>query len=170
MFEGKQRTVFFLQTLYFTAFIATVEKIITYALGEHDPGSAQDWRTSNDFCSPACRNWRVFLKGDKFGCREDMTDSRYLGMIAALCQLLLSLVHMVHWRRPCSVVTCASAKSVLRMGAAQSRVRAVYNGWQRRAPNFVRNNVRNNSIRPPCKLQNSGLKSNFFTFQMQAFI
>ena len=50
--EGKPRTVFFLQTLYFTAFIATVEKIITYALGEHDPGSAQDWRTSNDFCSP----------------------------------------------------------------------------------------------------------------------
>ena len=94
----------------------------------------------------------------------------YLGMIASLCQLLLSLVHMVHWRRPCSVVTCASAKSVLRMGAAQSRVRAGYNGWQRRAPNFVRNNVRNNSIRPPCKLQNSGLKSNFFTFQMQAFI
>ena len=56
--EGKPRTVFFLQTLYFTAFIATVEKIITYALGEHDPGSAQDWRTSNDFCSPAL-NQRV---------------------------------------------------------------------------------------------------------------
>ena len=49
--EGKPRTVFFLQTLYFTAFIATVEKIITYALGEHDPGSAQDWRRSNNFCS-----------------------------------------------------------------------------------------------------------------------
>ena len=30
-----------------------VEKIITYALGEHDPGSSQNWRTSNDFCSPA---------------------------------------------------------------------------------------------------------------------
>ena len=46
------RTVFFLQqTLYFTAFIATVEKIITYALGEHDPGAAQDWRTLNGFCS-----------------------------------------------------------------------------------------------------------------------
>ena len=45
--EGKPRTVFFLQTLYFTAFIATVEKIITYALGEHDPGSAQNWRTSS---------------------------------------------------------------------------------------------------------------------------
>ena len=50
--EVKPRTVFFLQALYFTAFIATVEKIITYALGEHDPGSAPDWRTSNDFCSP----------------------------------------------------------------------------------------------------------------------
>ena len=50
--EVKPRTVFFLQTLYFTAFIATVEKIITYALGEHDSGSAQVWRTSNDFCSP----------------------------------------------------------------------------------------------------------------------
>ena len=50
--EGKPRTVFFLQTLYFMAFIATVEKIITYTLGEHDPGSAQVWRTSNDFCSP----------------------------------------------------------------------------------------------------------------------
>ena len=52
--EVKPRTVFFLQTLYFTAFIAKVEKIITNALGEHDPGSAQDWRTSNDFCSPGC--------------------------------------------------------------------------------------------------------------------
>ena len=31
----------------FTAFIATVEKIITYALGEHDPGSAQDGRTTS---------------------------------------------------------------------------------------------------------------------------
>ena len=26
--------------------------IITYALGEHDPGSAQDWRTSNDELQP----------------------------------------------------------------------------------------------------------------------
>ena len=51
--EGKPRTVFFLQTLYFTAFIATVEKIILNALGEHDPGSAQVWRMSKDFCTPA---------------------------------------------------------------------------------------------------------------------
>ena len=36
------KTVFFLPDTRFTAFI-------TYALGEHDPGSAQDWRTSNDF-------------------------------------------------------------------------------------------------------------------------
>ena len=50
--EVKPRTVFFVHTLYFMAFIATVEKIITYALGEHDPGSAQVWRTPNDFCSP----------------------------------------------------------------------------------------------------------------------
>ena len=50
--EGKPWIVFFLQTLYFTAFIATVEKIITYALGELDPWSAQNWRTSNNFCSP----------------------------------------------------------------------------------------------------------------------
>ena len=59
--EGKPRTVFFLQTLYFTAFIATVEKIITYALGEHDPGLAQDWRTSNDFCSPGARTLLSFI-------------------------------------------------------------------------------------------------------------
>ena len=50
--EVKPRIVFFLQTFCFMAFIATVEKIITYALGEHDPGSAQDWRTPNYFCSP----------------------------------------------------------------------------------------------------------------------
>ena len=31
--EGKSRTVFFLQTLLFTAFVATAQKIITYALG-----------------------------------------------------------------------------------------------------------------------------------------
>ena len=30
--EGKSRTVFFLQTLLFTAFLATVQNIITYAL------------------------------------------------------------------------------------------------------------------------------------------
>ena len=35
--------------IYFTAFTGTVKKIIVYALGEHDPGSAQDWRTSSDF-------------------------------------------------------------------------------------------------------------------------
>ena len=34
------------QNTIFTAFIATVEKNITYALGEHDPGSAQNWRKS----------------------------------------------------------------------------------------------------------------------------
>ena len=38
------------QNTLFTAFIATVE-YITYALGEHDPGSAQDWRTSSDMRS-----------------------------------------------------------------------------------------------------------------------
>ena len=31
--------------------LLTVQKIITYALGEHDPGSAQNGRTSNDFCT-----------------------------------------------------------------------------------------------------------------------
>ena len=62
--EGKPWIVFFLQTLYFMAFIETVEKIITYALGEHDPGSAPVWRTSNDFCSPGLFIdwfWRVFF-------------------------------------------------------------------------------------------------------------
>ena len=29
-----------------------IEKIIKYALGEHDPESAQDWRTSSDLWSP----------------------------------------------------------------------------------------------------------------------
>ena len=34
------------------AFIVTVEKIIiTYVLGEHNPGSAQNLKTSNDFCT-----------------------------------------------------------------------------------------------------------------------
>ena len=50
--EGKPRTVFFPPDTLFTAFVATVQKIITYALGAHDPGSAQDGRTSNDFCTP----------------------------------------------------------------------------------------------------------------------
>ena len=39
----------------FPAFIGTVEQIMTHALGEHDPGSAQNLRTSNDFCSPGCQ-------------------------------------------------------------------------------------------------------------------
>ena len=33
---------------HLTAFITMVEKIITYGLGEHDPGSSQDWRMSSD--------------------------------------------------------------------------------------------------------------------------
>ena len=41
-----------LKILYFTAVIATLDKIITYALGEHDPGSAQDRKTSSDFWRP----------------------------------------------------------------------------------------------------------------------
>ena len=40
--------VMFPPNTLFTAFIATVEKIIKYALGEHNPGSGQNWRTSND--------------------------------------------------------------------------------------------------------------------------
>ena len=43
--EGKPRTVFFPPDTLFTAFVATVQKIITCALGEHDPGSAQYERT-----------------------------------------------------------------------------------------------------------------------------
>ena len=35
--------------LFFTANIATVEKMLTIALLEHDPGSAQDWRPSSDW-------------------------------------------------------------------------------------------------------------------------
>ena len=31
----------------FTAFVATVQKIITYALGAHDPGSAQDGKMTS---------------------------------------------------------------------------------------------------------------------------
>ena len=50
--EGNPRTVFYPPDTLFTAFVAPVKKIITYALGEHDPGSAQDGRMSNDFCTP----------------------------------------------------------------------------------------------------------------------
>ena len=46
------KNCFFLLTLFLMVFIVTVEEIIIYALGKHDPGSAQNWRTSNDFCSP----------------------------------------------------------------------------------------------------------------------
>ena len=37
------------QNILFYVIYPGVEKIITYALGEYDPGSAQDWRTSSDF-------------------------------------------------------------------------------------------------------------------------
>ena len=40
------------QKLYFTAFMATVEKIIAWGIWEHSPGSAQDWRTSSDMWRP----------------------------------------------------------------------------------------------------------------------
>ena len=40
-----------LKTLDLMAIMATVEKIITYALGEHNPGSAPDGRTSSEFWS-----------------------------------------------------------------------------------------------------------------------
>ena len=36
--EEKPRTVFFHSDTLFTAFVATVQKIITYTLGEHNPG------------------------------------------------------------------------------------------------------------------------------------
>ena len=41
-----------LKTLYLTAFMATVEKVLTYALGEHDPGSAKNGRTSSKCGAP----------------------------------------------------------------------------------------------------------------------
>ena len=42
-----------LKTLIFTAFVTAVEKIVTYALGDHDPGSgsAQAGRTSREMLS-----------------------------------------------------------------------------------------------------------------------
>ena len=46
--EGKPRTGFFSPDTLFTAFVATVQKIITYALGAHDPGSAQDGSRDHD--------------------------------------------------------------------------------------------------------------------------
>ena len=36
----------------FMVCVSTVENIITYVLGEHDPGSAQDLRTSSDLWRP----------------------------------------------------------------------------------------------------------------------
>ena len=45
--------------------ISIISNIITCTLGEHDPGSAPDWRAPNDFCSPGhqhqhlARSWRV---------------------------------------------------------------------------------------------------------------
>ena len=38
--------------ILFMAYVATVEKIITYGLGEHGPGSARDGRTSSEIWSP----------------------------------------------------------------------------------------------------------------------
>ena len=38
--------------LDFTAFMATVRKIITYAQGEHDSGTAQNGRSSGKMWSP----------------------------------------------------------------------------------------------------------------------
>ena len=42
--------------------MATVEKIIIYAFGEHDPGSVQDWRRSSEIWSPgpgSAQDWRT---------------------------------------------------------------------------------------------------------------
>ena len=43
------------QNTLFTTLIATVEKVIKYALGEHDRGSAQVERTSSEMWSPGRR-------------------------------------------------------------------------------------------------------------------
>ena len=40
------------QTLHFTALMSVVEKSVTYALVEHDPGSAQDGKTASEIKSP----------------------------------------------------------------------------------------------------------------------
>ena len=61
--EGSQELSFFLQTLLFTAFVVTVQKIITYALVQlwaHDPGSAQDGSMSHDLCTTAVPYLNVF--------------------------------------------------------------------------------------------------------------
>ena len=39
-------------TMFFEVVHTFPQQGIKFALGEHDPGSAQDWRTSNDLCSP----------------------------------------------------------------------------------------------------------------------
>ena len=46
-----QNTLFVNLMTQNTLFMATIEKIITHALGEHYPGSAQDGRTSSEMQS-----------------------------------------------------------------------------------------------------------------------
>ena len=43
------------QNIQFYSIYGDGKKIITYALGEHDPGSAQDWRRSSEMQSSGVR-------------------------------------------------------------------------------------------------------------------
>ena len=85
--EWKPRTVFYPPDTLFTAFVATVQKIITYALGEHNPGSAQDGRISNDSCQPVECCWMGVLTGSSQidGILSYRQDPRWLTGSLTLC-------------------------------------------------------------------------------------
>ena len=53
LFFDQKKSIYDLKHTFFTAFMATVETIITFALGQHDLGWSQDLRTPRDFWTPA---------------------------------------------------------------------------------------------------------------------
>ena len=58
-------------------------KIITYALGKHDPWSAQDWRTSSDMKSPHHSNMYHMICG---GISGICVDCRILVRLSCILQ------------------------------------------------------------------------------------
>ena len=68
-----------LKTLHITAFMLVVEKTITFVLGDRDPGSAQDGRTSSDLWTPVSQ--RIFVWSEQITLRLNSQEPTKLASV-----------------------------------------------------------------------------------------
>ena len=120
-----------LKTLDLMAIMATVEKIITYALGEHNPGSAPDGRTSSELWSlvlPYIIFHSCFYKKEF----QFLFRKKKISSIVIFCHPLLSL--KCHAKVPLANQLTAGAGAIEAFVSKKEIVGGGWRGWNVNIP------------------------------------